>query len=80
MLCERRGHLVKEIELTDAEYDALLVASQPVRYMVIGGIVPRSPRDRALRIWREIAERNDVLVDSITPTHNPRVFRADKAS
>jgi hypothetical protein len=53
--------------MTDAERKALLDASKPVPYMVIGGVPPSSPYDNAMRVWREIANRVGCEVDSIEP-------------
>lgn len=43
--------------LTDEELEELYKASQPVPYLIFGGLEPASPRDNALRVWRKVAER-----------------------
>lgn len=55
----------KKFSLTDEEYAEILAASQPVPYLVMGGVEPISPYERAMVIWRRIAEREGVDVDSI---------------
>lgn len=56
---------MKQYRLTDSELNEIMEASQPVRYMVIGGYEPESPRERAMRVWNKIAEKYNIDVDSI---------------
>jgi hypothetical protein len=55
----------RDYRLSDADYDRLIEASKPVMYLVANGSEPTSPRDAALRIWREIADREGFDVDSV---------------
>lgn len=55
----------RDYRLSDGDFDRLLKASQPVAYLIANGTEPESPREAAMRIWREIADREGVDVDSI---------------
>lgn len=55
----------RDYRLTHADHTRLIEASKPVMYLVANGSEPTSPRDAAMRIWREIADREGVDVDSI---------------
>ena len=57
----------KQYRMTDEEHSRLLEASKPTRYMVFGGQPPRSPTDKALDVWRSIAERVGCRFGSIGP-------------
>ena len=64
--------------LTDEEFNRLMEASKPVPYMVIGGVEPESPYDKAKRVWLDVASRVHCDIDSIGPanTGNNRDFMA----
>lgn len=51
--------------LTDEELNELLEASKPAPYMVFGGVEPRSPRQKAMDVWRKVATRVGCDVGSI---------------
>jgi predicted TIM-barrel fold metal-dependent hydrolase len=46
----------KEYELSDEQLNKLLEASRPVRYMVVGGLEPSSPRENANAEWKRLGE------------------------
>lgn len=54
-----------DYRLSDADHARLIEASKSVMYLVANGSEPTSPRDAAMRIWQEIADREGVDVDSI---------------
>ena len=54
-----------DYRLTDEDFNRLLKASQPVPYLIANGTEPMSPHEAAMRIWRDIADREGVDVDSI---------------
>jgi hypothetical protein len=56
---------MKQYRMTDEEYKDVMEASQPVPYIVVGGIEPRSSYDRVMPVWRRIAARVGCVVDSI---------------
>lgn len=47
-----------EYTLTDEEWDELMVACQPVPYMVMGGVAPLSQQDNANRAWQRLADKH----------------------
>lgn len=51
--------------MTEAEHESLLQASRPVPYMIIGGVLPRSPYENAMVVWREVSRRVGCYADSI---------------
>lgn len=59
------GPARRDYRLSDADHARLLKASNPVMYLVANGSEPTSPRDAAMRIWQEIADREGLDVDSI---------------
>lgn len=46
----------KTYVITDEQLESLLKASEPVRYMVVGGMVPSSPQENANRAWKALGE------------------------
>ena len=44
----------RECEISEADFEALLNACKPVRYMVIGGVPPSSPQENANSAWRSL--------------------------
>ncbi len=44
-------------EMTQADLDKILDACKPVPYLVIGGIGPSSPQERANSAWAELGSR-----------------------
>jgi hypothetical protein len=46
----------KEFKLTEEQYERLIEASQPVPYLVVGGVEPMSPCRKAESIWMQLGE------------------------
>lgn len=68
----------KGYELTDEQYEKLLEACKPVRYMIIGGLVPRSPQENANQAWCELGRELGFDGMSVEPIHgSPRSFTAE---
>jgi len=57
----------REYEMTQEQVDILLSASQPVPYMVIGGVAPDSPQERANREWKLLGEQMGFQWDTVRP-------------
>lgn len=57
----------REYELTADEYARLRDASQPVRYLVVGGVEPRSPYDTACDFWRALGAARGFKWDTAGP-------------
>lgn len=53
--------------LTDKQLELVMKASQPVRYMVIGGRPPSSPQENANRAWQKVAKEHGVDWETIKP-------------
>jgi len=47
----------KEYEMADEDLEALLEASKPVPYMVIGGVEPSSPQENANAAWQRLGDK-----------------------
>ena len=48
---------MKEYEMTQADLDKILDACKPVRYMVVGGVMPSTPQENANAAWAELGSR-----------------------
>lgn len=57
----------REYKLTQAELDAVLEASRPVPYMIIGGVSPRSSQENANAAWQALAEKRGFVWDTVQP-------------
>lgn len=73
---------MKQYRMTDEEHKRLVDACQPVPYMVFGGVPPESPRDKALRVWDEVANRVGCVASTIEPanTGDDKDFMATPSS
>ena len=60
---------MKTYRLTDEELDALKEALKPVPCLIVGGIPPASPCDKAMAVWRNVASRVGCDVNSIAPAN-----------
>jgi len=47
----------KDYEMTQEDLDVLLTAMKPVRYMIIGGVAPRSRQENANDAWKALGEK-----------------------
>lgn len=66
----------KEYVLTDDQYARLMAASQPVPYLVVGGIEPETPHEKAFRIWRQIADELGIEWHSVRRGEDDHHFTA----
>ena len=64
----------KEYELTEEEFQAIVKASQPVPYMVFGGVEPSSPRENANRAWQKIGEARGFNFETVAPSTKGKKF------
>ena len=46
----------KTYTMTQEQYDTLLAAMQPVPYMIIGGVAPRSQQENANDAWKRLGD------------------------
>jgi len=44
----------RKYTMTEEQFKRILDASQPVPYMVFGGMEPRSPRENAMSAWASL--------------------------
>jgi hypothetical protein len=67
-----------EFEMTEADLEKLYEAAKPVPYLIIGGIGPRSPQERANDAWAELGRRLgfDHMTAEPIPGKGDRFFRA----
>jgi hypothetical protein len=67
----------KENEMTQADLDRILEACKPVPYLIIGGVPPRSPQERANDAWAELGLRMGFDYMTVQPTgRGDRFFTA----
>ena len=59
--------MTQEYELTQEDLDSVLEASEPTRYMVIGGVEPRSPQENANAAWQRLADKYGFVWDTVGP-------------
>lgn len=71
---------MKRYQLTDQEFEELMDASKPVPYLVFGGVPPDSPREKAERIWRRIAQRVGCKWESIKAGDSEKEFIAEEVT
>ena len=69
----------REFELTQEQYDTLMDACKPVPYMVIGGMIPRSPQENANAAWHRLGEELGFDEGSVHPVpgKSDHFFTAD---
>lgn len=69
--------MMREFEMTEADYAALLEACEPVPYLVANGVGPSSPRERVMAVWCELGERMGFDYETAAPSgKGQRVFLA----
>ena len=65
-------------EMTQADLDKILEACKPVPYIIVGGMAPRSPQERANDAWAELGVRMGFDYMTVRPTgEGDRFFLAD---
>ena len=58
---------MKPYRLTDTQLNTILDACKPVPYMVVGGMMPRSPQHNANDAWQSVAAELGCRWDTIRP-------------
>ena len=58
---------MQEYEMTEAELTTLEQACRPVPYMVVGGVVPKSPQENANAAWQRLAQKHGFVWDTVKP-------------
>lgn len=53
--------------MTEADFEKLLEACKPTRYMIIGTSMPRSPQDNANSAWAELGSRMGFDWNTVQP-------------
>ncbi len=67
-MADRIGEmLLREKLITDEQLESVLSASKPVPYLIIGGMVPRSPQENANAAWQAIATAMGFVWDTVRP-------------
>lgn len=57
----------KEFEITDEELKELLDACKPVPYIVVGGVIPRSPQENANDAWQRLGTKRGFRFLTVKP-------------
>ena len=70
----------REFEMTEDEEREILEACRPVPYMVVGGMPPESPQERANRAWQALGARRgfDGMTVRPVPGKGQRFFTAEE--
>ena len=58
----------REFEMSKEDKAMLLEACKPVRYMVFGGIPPRSPAENANAAWEQLGRKMGFHYMTVKPT------------
>lgn len=66
----------KEFDLTEEDYETLLKASEPVPYIIIGNMIPRSPQERANDAWQELGKKMGFHYMTVKPGNSRLKFTA----
>lgn len=64
----------QEFEMTQEDYDKILEASQPVTYIVVGGIPPRSPQENANDAWAALGAKMGFQHMTVKPSSKGKLF------
>ena len=69
----------KEFEMSQEDLERILEACKPVPYMIIGGVVPRSPQENANAAWGDLGHRMgfDAMSVRPIPEKGDRFFTAE---
>ena len=69
----------RNFEMTQEQLNEILDACKPVPYMVIGGVIPRSPQEKANEAWRRLGEKMGFDHMTVRPTgQGDRFFSAEE--
>jgi hypothetical protein len=71
--------MAKEFEMTEQQLNRLLDSCKPVPYMIIGGILPRSPQENANDAWMLLGREMGFEWDTVEPVYGKsnRFFTAE---
>lgn len=68
----------KRFEMTQEQLDTLLDACKPVRYMITGGVSPRSPQENANDAWESLGKEMGFKHMTVEPSREgDKVFTAE---
>ena len=68
----------KEFEMSQEQLDAIMDACKPVRYMIIGGVHPRSPQENANSAWAALGKELGFKHMTVRPSgKGDRFFSAE---
>ena len=59
----------KEFQMTEGELNECYEAGKPVMCIMAGGIPPSSPREKANRFWRSLANKHGFVWDTVRPVN-----------
>lgn len=70
---------MKTFTMSQEDYDALLKASQPTPYLIVGGVLPTDPRQHIISLWKDMGERMGFVWETAEPVNLefPLVFKAE---
>lgn len=69
-----------EFEMTEEQLKRMMQACQPVRYMVVGGIPPRSTQENANAAWQSLGREMGFIWNTVEPSpRGERFFKAEPA-
>ena len=69
----------KEYYLNDEDYEFILNACQPSRYMIIGNYMPKSPQENANEAWKILGNKYGFDSMSVLPCDKgARYFTAEE--
>lgn len=66
-------------EMTEEQHSKLIKACQPVPYLIVGGVGPRSPQENANDAWQHLGDElgfKHMTVEGI-PGKGDRFFKAE---
>lgn len=66
---------LREYTLTDEQLETLLEACEPVPYIVVGGIEPRSQQENANEAWRKLGDEMGFKWETVVPAHGKGVHK-----
>lgn len=69
----------REFEMTEADLDKILDAGKPVPYIVVGGVPPRSPQQKANSAWASLGAQMGFDYTTVKPVtgKESRFFTAE---
>lgn len=54
-------------QMTEKQHKRIIDASQPVPYLIIGGIAPRSPQENANSAWANLGRELGFIYHTVRP-------------